>query len=106
MSTKPRREPTPFELAVYERLKEVPRGRVTSYGEIAKAIGKEGAARAVGNALNRNPFKDVPCHRVVRSDRCVGGFALGKEAKIRILKGEGVIIKGGRVMGKLFRFAT
>jgi len=98
------REPTDFERRVYEKVKEVPRGRVTSYGELAKAVGERGAARAVGNALNRNPFSDVPCHRVVLSDMNVGGFARGKEAKIRILREEGVLIKGNRVIGELFRF--
>jgi O-6-methylguanine DNA methyltransferase len=96
---------TEFERLVYEKTGEIPRGRVTIYGEIAKAIGKPKAARAVGSALNRNPTPlVVPCHRVVRSNLDVGGFAKGTNAKIRLLIGEGVKIEGNRVVGAPFRF--
>ncbi len=80
---------------------------MSTYAEIAKAIGKPRAVRAVGNALNANPFKHVPCHRVVRSDGCLGGFAHGAKAKEKKLKKAGVLIRKGKVVGfekKLFRF--
>ncbi|MBU0760189.1 MAG: MGMT family protein [Nanoarchaeota archaeon] len=67
-----------FSEKCYSVLKKVPRGKVTTYGEIA---------RAVGNAMKRNPYApEVPCHRVVRSDGKVGGFALGTSEKIKMLR--------------------
>lgn len=68
------RQPTGFEMAVYEVVRTVPCGRVTSYGRVAVRVGR-GSARAVGTALSRNPFApEVPCHRVVRADGSLGGF--------------------------------
>jgi methylated-DNA-[protein]-cysteine S-methyltransferase len=64
---------------------------------IARAIGSPGASRAVGNALNKNRSPSVPCHRVIRSDGTVGGFARGTKAKTAMLRAEGVGITGGRV---------
>ncbi len=93
---------------VYQKTKLVPRGRVTTYGQIAKAIGKPRAARAVGNALNRNPYAPVvPCHRVVRSDGRIGGFAGGPKAKAGLLRKDGVKVKDGKVVDfekRLFDF--
>ena len=90
---------TEFEKKVYSACAKIPKGKVSTYAQIARAIGKPGGARAVGNALNKNPYpKDnVPCHRVVRSDGSVGGYAHGTKAKIAILKKEGVKIENGRV---------
>lgn len=68
------RKPTDFESAVYEIVRGIPPGRVTSYGSIARQLGR-GTARAVGTALAKNPFApEVPCHRVVRADGSLGGF--------------------------------
>jgi len=58
----------------------------------------------VGNALNKNRNKKVPCHRVVKSDGNVGGFACGKMKKIRLLKTEGVEIKLGKIFLKKYLF--
>ena len=88
---------TTFEELVWRAVKKIPRGRVSTYAAVARAIGAPCAARAVGNALNKNPFKDVPCHRVVRGDRAVGGYAHGTAAKIKRLQAEGVWIDGERV---------
>ena|SRR3989339_1604583 len=89
---------TEFELKVLNKLKHVPRGRVTTYGALARSVGRPGAARAVGNALNKNPDAPItPCHRVVYSDGRLGGYARGAKKKTEILKREGVIIKNGRV---------
>ncbi len=85
----------------------VPRGRVTTYKEIARALGKPRAYRAVANVLARNPRPvEIPCHRVVRSDGKVGGYSLGTEQKTVLLNEEGVEVKGGRVNLRryLFRF--
>jgi methylated-DNA-[protein]-cysteine S-methyltransferase len=96
---------TEFERRVYERTREIPLGMVTTYGEIAKAIGTPNASRAVGNALNRNPLPvEVPCHRVVRSDMSLGGFSRGAGTKERLLRGEGILVVNGRVAGRIFRF--
>ena len=88
-----------FERAVYEALLAVPGGKVISYGDLAKKAGFPKAARAVGSALNKNPFAPrVPCHRVVKSSGEVGGFAHGTERKIAILQKEGVKIEKGRIV--------
>lgn len=63
-----------------------------TYKEVAMAIGLPKAYRAVGNALNKNPFAPkVPCHRVIRSDGTIGGFASGTKKKIELLKREKAI---------------
>ncbi|SRR5258705_9759800 len=88
---------------VYEILKRVPKGRVTTYKAIAEKLGHK-AYRAVGQALRNNPYAPVvPCHRVVRADGSIGGF-MGKteggaiEKKIRLLKNEGVNVLRGKVL--------
>jgi methylated-DNA-[protein]-cysteine S-methyltransferase len=97
---------TRFDEAVYARVKEIPRGRVTTYKEVARAVGSERAYRAAGNALSRNPHPvKVPCHRVVKSDRSIGGFSKGAGEKKKLLKKEGVKFDGDRVRPDfLFRF--
>jgi len=89
---------TEFQKRVYEVVKKITRGKVLSYQEVAFRLNKPGAARAVGNALNRNFNKDVPCHRVIKADGSVGGYRSGTKKKIEILKKEGIKIKGGRVI--------
>lgn len=85
---------TIFQVKVYAAVRKIPRGKVATYTYIARVIGKPRAARAVGNALNKNSFSPkVPCHRVVRSDFKVGGFARGSKAKITLLKKEGVLVE-------------
>ena len=96
---------TSFQQQVYDLCSRVPAGRVTTYAEIARAMWTT-AYRAVGGALNKNPFATVPCHRVVASDGTLGGFAHGCEAKVRLLKEEGVAVCDGVVIGfetKLFK---
>lgn len=88
---------TKFEEKVYGTVKKIPHGMVATYAGIARLIGRSRAARAVGNALNRNPFKEVPCHRVVRSDGEVGGFARGTKVKVNLLRKEGVKIVNRKV---------
>lgn len=88
-----------FERAVYVALLDVPRGRVISYGSLARMAGFPGAARAVGNALNRNPFAPrVPCHRVVKASGEVGEFAQGTERKIELLRSEDFKIENGKIV--------
>jgi len=87
-----------FNEKCYAVLRKVPCGKVTTYGALAKAIGKPLAARAVGNAMNKNLYApQVPCHRVIGSDGKMVGFASGISKKIKMLKKEGVEVKNGRV---------
>ena len=86
-----------FAASVFRCLAAVPRGKVTTYAAIAEAVGRPGAAQAVGNALHANPEPiAVPCHRVVRSDGSLGGYALGRRKKAALLAAEGVASKGGK----------
>lgn len=86
---------TPFARKVYAVVAKIPRGETRTYGEVAKAAGRPGAARAVGTIMSRNTdTKRVPCHRVVRADGKVGDYAFGGPArKLAILKKEGVTLK-------------
>lgn len=77
---------TPFQLAVWARLREIPMGGTTTYGELAREVDRPGAARAVGAAVGRNPISIiVPCHRVVGSDGTLTGFAGGLDRKRTLL---------------------
>jgi len=87
-----------FKERVFGLIVRVPRGKVTTYGEVAKALGSRRAARAVGRALNANTnLVRIPCHRVVRSDGTVGGYRSGVHDKMKLLAAEGVKIEKGRV---------
>lgn len=78
---------TPFQLAVWRALCEIPYGETRTYGQIAAAIGKPNAARAVGMACNRNPLWIViPCHRVVGSNHALTGYAGGLSMKRALLE--------------------
>ena len=83
---------TPFEVAVWQKALEIPRGEVRPYGWVAAEIGRPRAVRAVGSALAHNPVPlVVPCHRVVRSDGSIGQYSLGgPESKLRMLAFEGL----------------
>lgn len=84
---------TPFQLAVWQALMEIPYGQTRSYKEIAMAVGREKACRAVGMANNRNPISIiVPCHRVVGADGSLVGYGGGLEVKKYLLRLEGVRI--------------
>lgn len=87
-----------FDEQSYEQLSKIPKGKVSTYQEIARALGVK-AYRAVGQAMNRNQnLINVHCHRVVKSNGEVGGYALGQDAKIQLLKKEGVEVDGQRVV--------
>ena len=95
-----------FNQKVWTITARIPEGRVTTYAEIARALGSKGY-RAVGNALNKNPYApQVPCHRVVGSNGALTGFAAGLTKKSKMLAAEGVIVKNGRaVVDSFFTFA-
>ena len=83
---------TKFQLKVWSYLKKIPKGKVKTYAEVAKAIGKPKAVRAVANAIGKNPFPPkIPCHRVIRSDGKLGGYSAkgGIKTKKKLLKNEG-----------------
>ena len=86
-----KKEVTPFMEKCYKKLCTVPAGYVTTYGDLAKAL--HTSARAIGRAMNRNPFApQVPCHRVVAFDGSLCGYASGLKKKAALLKAEGVVI--------------
>lgn len=77
----------PFTQAVLSATARIPYGEVRSYRWVAERLGKPKATRAVGNALARNPIPIIiPCHRVIRSDGTLGGYALGMKWKKRLLE--------------------
>ena len=86
---------TKFQVKTWVFLKKIPKGTVTTYSEIAKAIGKPLAVRAVANAIAKNPYPiQIPCHRVIRSDGSLGGYSGegGVKKKKNLLKKEGIIV--------------
>ena len=94
--------------AVYKKLLEVPKGKVTTYGELARAVGLENGQRIIGQIMARNPFPViVPCHRVVKSDGKIGGFFYGDKVKTKMLSDEGVQVSNGKIKDwekTVFRF--
>ena len=83
-------EGTDFQKSVWRALLKIPYGKTSSYKEIAKIIGRPKANQAVGTAIGKNPFLIIiPCHRVIKADGSLGGFAYGKEIKKALLKIEG-----------------
>jgi methylated-DNA-[protein]-cysteine S-methyltransferase len=80
---------------VYDLLLKIPAGKVSTYGDLAKALGNPSASREIGRILGRNPNPiTVPCHRVVMSDGKVGGYAYGSDKKIELLEEEGLSFTG------------
>lgn len=88
-----------LEERVYKKLIEVPKGKVTTYGELAKAVGLPNGQRIIGRIMNENPYPViVPCHRVIMSTGKVGGYAWGEKIKSSMLAKEGVQIKNGKII--------
>ena len=86
---------TEFQIKVWKYLKTIPKGQIRTYLEVAKAIKRPKAVRAVANAIAKNPYAPkVPCHRVIRSDGTLGGFSCpgGAKTKKKLLKKEGFSI--------------
>ena len=86
---------TEFQLKVWAYLRKIPRGRVKTYSQVAKAVGKPLAVRAVANAIRKNPYPPkIPCHRVVRSDGSLGGYSAkgGVKTKRFLLQKEGITL--------------
>ena len=86
---------TKFQLKVWKYLKTIPKGELRTYSQVAKAIKKPKAVRAVANAIGKNPYAPkIPCHRVIRSDGSLGGYSGkgGIYTKRKLLKLEGVLL--------------
>ena len=87
-----------LEEKVYRKLLEVPKGKITTYGELAKAVGLKNGQRTIGKIMNKNPYPViVPCHRVIKSDGKIGGYAWGEKVKAKMLSNEGIKIKNGKI---------
>ncbi len=86
----------------------MPKGQITTYGELAKAVGLKNGQRAVGKIMNKNPYPVIiPCHRVVMSTGKIGGYAYGEHIKMKMLTDEGVKIHNGKITDfkkSVFRF--
>ena len=97
-----------LEQKVYKKLLEVPKGQITTYGELAKAVGLKNGQRIIGKIMNKNPYPVIiPCHRVVMSTGKIGGYAYGEQIKINLLNDEGIQIKNGKIIdlkNRIYRF--
>ena len=84
---------------VYKKLLQVPEGKITTYSDLARAVGVIDGQRAIGNIMKKNPFPVVvPCHRVVKSDGKIGRYTYGERVKSRMLANEGIKIKNGKII--------
>jgi len=96
-----------LEHKVYKKLLEVPKGKVTTYSELAKAVGLKNGQRVIGRIMNKNPYPVlIPCHRVILSNGKVGEYAWGQRVKTKMLTKEGIKIKKGKILDSdiIYRF--
>jgi len=97
-----------IEQMVYKKLLQVPKGQITTYRELAKAVGLKNGQRAIGRIMNKNPYPAiVPRHRVVNSNGKIGGYAYGINVKENMLEKEGVEIQNGKILDfekRIFKF--
>ncbi len=97
-----------LEQKIFKKLLQVPKGQITTYGELSKAVGLKNGQRVVGRIMNKNPYPVIiPCHRVVMSTGKIGGYAYGEHVKTKLLTDEGVQIKNGKILdleNKIYRF--
>ena len=88
-----------FSARVRAVVRRIPRGRVATYGDVAAAAGRPRAHRAVGNIMRNCNDSSIPCHRVIAAGGNLGGYGRDVFAKRALLLAEGVMVRGGRVMG-------
>ena len=97
-----------LEHKVYKKLLDVPKGKITTYGDLGKAVGLKKGQRIIGKIMNKNPYPAlVPCHRVVMSTGKIGGYSYGENNKTKMLSDEGIEIINGSIENfdkRLFRF--
>jgi len=83
----------------YDLVRQIPDGKISTYGAVARALGDIRASRAVGLMMNQNPdADDMPCYKIVHSDGRLGGFGLGTNDKIRRLKQDNIYVKDGKIV--------
>ncbi|MCK5112562.1 MAG: endonuclease V [Thermoplasmatales archaeon] len=83
----------------YDLVRQIPQGKISTYGAVARALGDIIASRAVGRMMNQNPdADDMPCYKIVHTDGRLGGFGLGIDDKIRRLKEDNIFVKGGKIV--------
>ena len=83
----------------YDLVRQIPKGNISTYGAVARALGDIVASRAVGRMMNQNPdADDMPCFKIVHSDGKLGGFGLGINDKIRRLKEDNISVKDGKIV--------
>ena len=86
-------------IKVYKKLLQVPEGKITTYGDLARAVGVTNGQRAIGSIMKKNPFPVlVPCHRVVQSNGEIGDYVYGKKIKSNMLSREGIKISNGKIL--------
>ena len=86
-------------IEVYKKLLKVQKGKVSTYGDLAKAVGLKNGQRVIGMIMKNNPFPIIiPCHRVVKFNGKIGGYAYGEKIKSNMLSKEGIIIKDGKIL--------
>jgi O-6-methylguanine DNA methyltransferase len=90
---------TPFAARVLAVVRRIPPGRVATYGDVATAAGRPGAARAVGNIMRDCNAPDVPCHRVIAAAGRLGGYGGNLELKRSLLRAEGIVVRGSAIRG-------
>ncbi len=97
-----------LEQRIFKKLLQVPKGQITTYGELSKAVGLKNGQRVVGKIMNKNPYPVIiPCHRVVMSTGKIGGYAYGEPVKTKLLNDEGIEIKNGKIIdldNRIYRF--
>jgi len=97
-----------LEQKIFKKLLQVPKGQITTYGELSKAVGLKNGQRVVGRIMNKNPYPVIiPCHRVVMSTGKIGGYAYGEPVKTKLLNDEGIEIKNGKIIdleNRIYRF--
>jgi len=104
VQVKQSRRKTIFKNRVYQAVKGIPKEKVITYKRVAELVGSPKAWRAVGNILNKNKDPKIPCHRVIKSDRKIGGYKNGIKKKSFLLKKEGVKInKYGKIASRFIK---
>ena len=97
-----------IEKKIYRKLLQVPSGKITTYKELARSVGLDNGQRVIGQIMKKNPFPVIiPCHRVVKSNGEIGGYAYGISIKKSMLVKEGISIKNNKIKNfqkTFFRF--
>ncbi len=97
-----------LEQKVYKKLLDVPKGKVTTYKELADSVGLKNGQRVIGKIMNKNKYPVIiPCHRVVMSNGKIGGYAYGDKSKAKMLSNEGIKIQNGKILdfkNSVYRF--